>query len=272
MVVDPEGGTELDAVAATARGRGEPWARLCGDDLRLQIPDLSPGIDDAVLLPGDHRVDNRLVCRALARVVRAAGVTVREGQMVTSIATLGDGVRVEGPGWSRHAGAVVLATGAGSAELEGIPPLPVVPVRGEMLRLRDCRWPWRGSVRAAGLYAVRRTGNGLLVGATMDEGQTEPYTTPAGQHTLTSFVARVFPMMARAPIARSWAGIRPGTPDHLPLIGPVEPGVWVATGHFRNGILLAPWTAEHIVSALLDGDRDAVPEAFSPERFAATPA
>ena len=166
-----------------------------------------------------------------------------------------------------------MATGAWGA-VEGMPPLPLSPVRGQMLQLAEVDWPWTGSVWGPHLYAVRRRGGRLLVGATVEEAGFAATPTTAGIGELCDFVSRTFPTLADHPIHSSWAGLRPATPDRLPLLGPWgSPAVWVAGGHFRNGILLAPWTAETVADRMTraGSGEEADWSDFSPGRFALSP-
>jgi len=138
-----------------------------------------------------------------------------------------------------------------------------------MLRLEGIGWPWRGAVREGRLYAVRRGESGLLVGATVEEAGFDAVPTVDGIAELLGFIRRVFPQLAEARLESVWAGLRPGTPDGLPLVGPLpEWPALLATGHFRNGILLAPITGKLMSQLILKGRTEMPLDPFSPARFA----
>lgn len=261
----------LDAVAETAEAAGEVVEEIGHDHFRQWVPDASPGIRRVLRILGDHRVDNVQACAVLASAAMAAGVTISYGFEVERIDRTrhsGGGVRVVAEGDVREAEILILAAGAWSGQIPGLPALPVRPVRGQMLLLQGIDWPWHGCIRSRHGYAVRRGATGLLVGATTEEAGFFCHPTVAGIESLLAFTRHVLPGLDAARLESAWAGLRPGTPDDLPLIG-FLPGwpVLAATGHFRNGILLAPWTAREI-ARLADG-LEASPETagFSPSRF-----
>jgi glycine/D-amino acid oxidase-like deaminating enzyme len=139
-----------------------------------------------------------------------------------------------------------------------------------MLRLGGAPWSWRGSLRLRHNYVVRRGTDGLLVGATVEEAGFAAHPTPEGIASLLDFVRQLFPRLARAPIEAIWAGLRPGSPDGRPILGAVDgPSLFAACGHYRNGILLAPWTGSQVARALAgEGEIEAAP-LFTPDRFVA---
>src|SRR6185436_4057035 len=237
----------LDAVAAAAEAVGELVEEIGHDHFRQWVPDASPGIRRVLRIAGDHRVDNVQACAVLATAALSAGVTVSYGFEVEQIERTRGGVRVSSEGDTREAELLVLAAGAWSGQIPGLPALPVRPVRGQMLLLQGVDWPWRGCIRGQHGYAVRRGATGLLVGATTEEAGFFSHPTVAGVESLLAFTRHVLPGLDTARLETVWAGLRPGTPDDLPLIG-FLPGwpVLAATGHFRNGILLAPWTAREV--------------------------
>jgi glycine oxidase len=186
---------------------------------------------------------------------------VEEGGRVTGVRTAAGGV---------SAGAVVLAAGAWSASVGTVPgPSPalssVVPAKGQMLLLRAAPGALRHMVLASGEYLVPRADGRILAGSTVEYAGFDTSVTARGVASIASAVARMAPPLADAPVETSWAGLRPDTRDHLPVLGEVRPGLVAATGHFRSGIMLAPVTAE-IVRDVLDGraSRDLAP--FAPSR------
>jgi glycine oxidase len=264
---------DLDFVtqmAAAARGVGETVEEVDFAELHRLVPDLAPDVRRALLLHGEYRVDNVRVIAALRRELAGHGVVVHpssEAQRIEIRQPEGT-VLVSGHHWRKESGFVVVAAGAWSGRIEGLPPLPIRPVRGQMLRLEGARWPFGGSVRCGDSYGVRRGPAGLVVGSTAEEAGFAKHNTVDGIEALLAKVRRLFPGLGGAHLDRIWAGLRPAAPDGLPVIGWL-PGlpVLVATGHFRNGILLAPWTAQHLVDLAVSGDRRREVPAFSPSRF-----
>lgn len=265
----------LDQVATAARDLGELVEEIDGGVLSRWVPDASPGVRRSLLLPGEHRVDNVQACTVLDIAARKAGAVITHGAEVARIERAGDGVRLVCQDRDREAGLLVLAAGAWSGHIPGLPPLPVRPVRGQMLLLGGVDWPWSGSVRGPQAYAVRRGATGLLVGATVEEAGFAALNTVSGIEGLLRFLRHALPGLDQARLETTWAGLRPGTPDDLPLIGwvPRWP-VLAATGHYRNGILLAPWTAREIARLAAAGVLNQAadePNPFSPGRFLAEP-
>jgi glycine oxidase len=200
----------------------------------------------ALFFPDEGQVDNRKLLEALKAACARAGVEVRRG----AVAAL-DEVK------ARH---VVLCAGSWSGQLA---PLNVFPVRGQMIAL-DAPPP-ECVVFGAGGYLVPR-GARTLVGATSEQAGFDIAPTEAGRAWLLGVAARLQPGSERAPVLDHWAGLRPGTPDGLPILGVLKSGVIAATGHFRNGILLAPITAR-IVRALVHGEKPPLDLApFQPQR------
>lgn len=272
VALTPREGEELDLLLARALAHDPGARRVEGTELGRAFPGLDPGIRSGLLLERDHQVDNRLLARALVRAALRAGVRVREGAEVREILRSGgrvigvalqDGTRIEAP-------RVVLAAGAWGGQLRGIPhPPPLVPVRGQMVALGPVPGLPPRLLEGAGVYVVpRRTGR-ILVGATVERVGFRKTVTPEGVSTLLRGVRRLLPLLRTVPPTEVWAGLRPGTPDDLPLLGP-DPhleGLEYAGGHFRNGILLAPITAR-LVLERLEGRAASIPlEPFLPGRF-----
>jgi glycine oxidase len=260
----------LDRVASSARTCGEPVEEIDGSVLSRWVPDASPGIRRSLLLPGEHRVDNVQATTVLSIAARKAGAVVTHCAEVERIERAGDGVRLVGRNRAWEAGLLVMAAGSWSGHIPGFPTLPVRPVRGQMLMLGGVDWPWNGSLRGPHDYVVRRGATGLLVGATIEEAGFASHNTAGGIERLLRFALHALPGLENARLETTWAGLRPATPDGFPIVGPV-PGwpVLAATGHYRNGILLAPWTAREIARIVVSGDVGTLEEAgpFSPARF-----
>ena len=266
-----DGSDRLPAIEAAAMALAEPCRRLPAAEAAALLPGMAED-GEVLLLPGEHRIDNRALCLALLDLLGRRGVQIRSGWPVTRIEASPAGVRLENTqGEKLEAGAIVIAAGAWSGQIAGLPPLPVLPVHGQMFALGGVPWPWQGSIRGSHFYAVRRHDGRLLVGATAEEIGFSAENTLGGVADLINWTQRLFPGLAGCPLLEFWSGLRPATPDRLPILGELERGVFVATAHFRNGILLAPWTAEKIAEMVTGvpiaaPDRPAL-ELFSPDRF-----
>jgi glycine oxidase len=269
VAFDGEDERQLEQLLATAREVGEPAMEIEPADFH-RLPDLSPAARRALFLPGEHRVDNVQAMAALHLAARHAGATLTYGAEVRQVRIAADGgsVEVDCAELTRRAARLVVAGGAWSGSVMGLPPLPVSPVRGQMLLLGGIGWPFQGSVRSGHGYAVRRGVTGLVVGSTAEDAGFAAHTTAGGIGRLLDLALRLFPALAGARLEATWAGLRPGTPDGWPLLGPLpdSPAI-AATGHYRNGILLAPWTAAQIARLVTFGEApDLAP--FSPSRLA----
>jgi glycine oxidase len=244
--------------------------RLRPSQARRLEPALAPTVRLALDVPDDHAVDPRLTVAALARAAERAGAVLRPGAEVAEIRP-GAGVVLAG-GEAVRAERAVVAAGPWSGALAGIPDdarVPVRPVKGQSLRLRDPSGPGliERVVRWDGGYLVPRTDGRYVLGATVEERGFDTAMTGGGVHDLLRDASELVPGVLELEVEELIAGLRPGTPDNAPVIGrsAAAPGLVWATGHYRNGALLTPVTAD-LVAAVLCGE-DADP-AFSPERFA----
>jgi glycine oxidase len=255
--------------------RGE---RVRASRARELEPALAPTIRLALDLPDDRSVDPRRVVRALRTACSRAGVELREQAQVHGV--VGDGSRVSGVelegGERLPAMSVVIAAGTWSGAIAGLPPkerVPVRPVKGQTLRLRDPGGPGliERAVRFQEGYLVPREDGRYVLGGTMEERGFEVAPTAGATYELLRECHELIPGVSELEIEELCVGLRPGTPDNLPIIGTgaLDGLVW-ATGHFRNGILLAPLTAE-LVLDVLSGERreHAMLAACDPARFAA---
>jgi glycine oxidase len=253
----------LDRLAAFRTRLGLPVERLRPTQARALEPALAPTVRLALDIPTDHSIDPRKLVAALGRAfggelrrARATGLAVT-GERVT-------GVLVDGEEIS--AGAVVVAAGVHVADL-AMPEharVPVRPVKGQVLRLRDPGGPGlvERTIRGESAYFVPRGDGRYVLGATMEERGWDTTPTAGGVYELVRDISEIVPGVLELDIEALLAGLRPATPDNLPAIGrgALEGLVW-ATGHFRNGILLTPVTAE-LVAAALAGE--ALPEWAAP--------
>ena len=248
--------------------------RLVPSAARALEPALAPTIRLALAVPGDHVADPRATVLALAEASRRAGVALCTGSGVRRIEL--DGARIAGveldDGRFVAAGQVVVAAGATGGAIAGLPEharIPLRPVKGQILRLRDPAGPGllERIVRFEGGYLVPRGDGRYVLGATMEERGFDTTVTAGGLYELLRDAGELVPGIHELVVEETSAGLRPATPDNAPVLGrsgDVDGLVW-ATGHHRNGVLLTPVTAE-IVAAALDGE--AAPAAFRAQRFA----
>jgi len=212
----------------------------------------------AIWAPDEAQVDSRALSRALAEAFCRAGGTLLTGVSVTNAEA---GAMVTAAG-RREADAVIVAAGAWAAALG----LPVVPVKGQMIALAP---PPGGEIPdpviwGNGVYLVPRADR-ILVGATVEEAEFDLTVTDDARHDLRARAEAVLPRLKGWTLAEHWAGLRPRSPDGLPLLGRLGNGVFVAGGQYRNGILFAPAIADHLRDLVL-GRAEVIPE-FDPRRF-----
>jgi glycine oxidase len=243
--------------------------------LRHLEPALTESASRAIYIPGDHQVENRRLMDALDTAIRRAGVEVIEGKAVDSIiveqgkaiAIISDGIRTD-------AGVIIVAAGSWSGGL--LAPLGLnaqtIPARGQMIALRGAVH-LHHVVHANHCYVVPRNDGRILIGATVEYVGFQKAVTAGGIGALLKAAIAVVPSLAGCEIIETWAGLRPDTADHLPVLGPsgIERLI-LATGHFRNGILLAPITAQLLAAYIIDNRAPLALQPFSVERFAAAPA
>jgi glycine oxidase len=276
---DEDEARELERQIAFRDSLGLLTKRLRASEAREREPALAPAVRLALEAPDDHSVDPRLVLAALRVACLSAGVVVREQAPVARIETDASGERVTGAvlgdGELVPAERVAIAAGAWSGELAGVPPearVPVRPVRGQLLRLRDPAGSGllRRVVRFEGGYIVPRADGRYVLGATVEERGFDVEPDVGGIYELLRDAHELVPGVSELKIEELCVGLRPGTPDNAPVIGWGTPdGLIWATGHHRNGILLAPLTAQLVVG-LLSGEQPEAEllRACAPERFA----
>ena len=237
---------------------------LSTDELRRLEPSLKNTGQSAFFVPEDS-VDPFLLMRAALAAARNLGVEIRGHAAVKDIRPRGNAVEVLTDAERFSARFVVDCRGAWSGA-------PVRPRKGQMLYVQPRAGVLQHVLRAPDVYLVPRSSGKALVGATVEDVGYDKSVDPATIHSLLSAAAKYLPDLAAAPITQSWAGLRPGTPDDLPILGPTEAsGVFLASGHFRNGILLAPITAK-IMANLVEGRPSPLDiGAFAPSRFHSSP-
>jgi glycine oxidase len=265
---------ELSTLVALHHGLGLACEPLRIEEAREMEPVLGRDARAAAFLPDDASVDPRSLTAAVLAAADTAGAELCPGMEVTSLAKAGDrciGVRtaVDETISAQH---VVLAAGCWTSQLlEAAPYAPTRPVRGQMVALRHGGKPIRRVLRSERGYIVPRdhaTPQKLVVGSTLENAGFEKAVTSGGLEQILSAVNELAPSLAGAEVLETWSGLRPGTPDQLPILGPTDlEGLMIATGHYRNGILLAPITAKLIMEWITEGRVSLDCEDFSPLRF-----
>ncbi len=250
---------------------GLPVERLSASEARRREPSISAAVRLALRFADDTQVDNRLLSEALARAAERAGARFQRGEVerlvvkggsVTGVA-LTDGDRLDGA-------AVVIAAGCWSGRLGGLPrELPVRPIHGQLIALDAPPGLLRHVVDTPRAYMVPRRDGRIIVGTTMEDTGFRKAVTHDAVARLRAAAAEAVPGVAKATLVESWSGLRPGTPDGLPILGsdPEVQGLFYATGHFRNGILLTPITARAMTDLISGAPVELELAPFSIERF-----
>jgi glycine oxidase len=272
VALDADENRALDELYRFQTGLGLEVQRLTGRETRAEEPGLAPGVRGGVLVPGDHQVDNRALLEALRVACERAGVAIATDH-VKGIEVAGDRVQAvttasEG---AVPCGTVVLAAGSWSGSIEGLPPdaVPRVrPVKGQLLHLKGPGPLATRNLRGVDAYLVSRPDGRLVVGATVEERGWDTSVTAGAVFELLRAAYELLPGTAELELTETVAGLRPGSPDNAPLIGPgaVE-GLLLATGHYRNGVLLLPVTADAIASCVTGEGVPSWAGPFLPARF-----
>ncbi|HEX5479553.1 MAG TPA: glycine oxidase ThiO [Dehalococcoidia bacterium] len=261
--------------------RAYAWHRQMGFDVewldgaacRELEPRVSERVSAGVFSAAEGNVSNQQVALALLRAAAAHGAVIHERTPVTGFRRrAGRIVAVRSNDREFACDAVVLAAGARTGQIArrlGVD-LPVVPVRGQMMALGGMRQPIAHPVWGPDGYLVPRANGLVFAGSTSERVGFRRRTTDAGVRRIRATASALVPQLRAAHMHFAWAGLRPGSPDDLPFIGPMPrvENAFAATGHYRNGILLGPLTGRLVAEALLSGDWSAIPAAFSPGRFA----
>jgi glycine oxidase len=247
---------------------------LPADDLTHLLPALHPG-DHRFLLLDEHSLDPRELAAALLAAVRATTIDLRPNTPVLYVQSHPNSIEVHAPTGVLHAAQFVDCTGAWGATA---PAFGIAPKKGQMLAVSlPPSLPLHLVVRTPEIYIVPRTGNSTehraIIGATIEDAGFDKTVDPVDIAKLHALAAALLPQLASAPILESWAGLRPATQDGLPLLGAIrtQPHHHIATGHYRNGILLAPATA-HLMAQVITGESTSIDlSPFSPARFLSLP-
>lgn len=269
----------LDRERAARAGMGLEIERLLPSEARRREPGLAPTLRLALDAPDDHAVDPRRLAEVLALAIERAGGEIRVGVAVERIDAAPGGARVAGvtlSGGERIAAEhVVVAAGAWTRQLGGLPDaacVPVRPVKGQILRLRDPAGPglFTRVLRMDPGYLVPRGDGRYVLGATMEERGYDTDVTAGGVFELLRDAIELVPGISELVLEELEAGLRPGTPDNAPALGPgALAGLHWAAGHHRNGILLAPITADLLLASLAGEPLGDLAAPFTPTRFGA---
>jgi glycine oxidase len=257
------------------RSVGAQAQLLPGAEVRQFEPALAAGIPGGLLAAEDHQVDPRRLHAALVTAAELAGVRMVRSSAELRFSLTVSGVRLD-DGSDLAAGTVVVAAGAWSGHVPGVPAhvaAPVRPVKGQTLRLRLPGPPRlehvvRGSVRGHPVYLVPRPDGEIIVGASLEEAGFDRTPRAGAIYELLRDAQTILPELGEAQFVEVCTGFRPGSPDNAPILGPAElPGLVYATGHYRNGILLTPITADIIAALVVDGALPDAAHPFTPTRF-----
>jgi glycine oxidase len=274
VAVTEPGVLELRRRFAWQRGQGLPVDWLDGATCRELEPRLSRRVTAGIFSSSEGGVNNQMLSLAIERAAAALGATLHNQTPATGFVTSGrriTAVRLGGDAFACDY--VVLAAGARSGQIARKlrASVPVLPVRGQMVALGGMSAPIRHIVWGPDGYLVPRANGLVFAGATVEDVGFRRRTTKAGLAAMRAMARALVPQLGAATVQFAWAGLRPGTPDALPIIGPV-PG-WdnliAATGHFRNGILLGPLTGKVVAAGMAGSEWSGVPAAFAPGRFEA---
>jgi glycine oxidase len=262
---------ELSTIIALHHGVGLKAEALSAEDAREMEPALREDLEAAVLRPAEASVDNRALTAAILESARRSGVEIFEDAAVESVLTEGDrcrGVVVRSETIeAKHA---VIAAGCYSAQIRGAERYaPVRPAKGQMISLQGAAAKIERVLWGEDIYLVPRNDGRVVAGATVEYEGFDKTLTAGGMRKLLNAAVELAPALASARIDETWAGLRPDSPDHLPILGPTDvEGLVMATGHFRSGVLLTPITAKLVAEWITLGRVSHDWERFSPTRFA----
>ncbi|MGV9254038.1 glycine oxidase ThiO [Streptomyces sp. NPDC003697] len=282
VALDADDRAHLRDLHALQRQSGLDAEWLSGRECRRLEPLLAPGVRGGLRVDGDHQIDPRRLAAALVAACERAGVVFHRAwaERLTVARQRAAGCVLR-DGTVLAADRVVLAAGSLSGQLAGVPDdvlPPVRPVKGQVLRLTVPRRyaPFldrtvRAVVRGSHVYLVPRLNGELVVGATSEELGWDTTVTAGGVYELLRDAHELVPGITELPLTETRAGLRPGSPDNAPLLGPTAlDGLLLATGHYRNGVLLTPVTGDAMAHVLTTGDLPEEARPFTPRRFGVT--
>lgn len=278
IFANPGGSTKRDKLLGQYAELGLAAELISTASARAAEPALSADANAIAWLPGEATVDPRLLIDASLAAAKNRGVDLLTSQEVTSVlAEAGRSIGVVASGQKIAAKHVVIAAGsfcgsigedASRGGIEIARYAPTRPVRGQMIAMRSNKVQLKKVLRSERGYLVPRADGRIIAGSTLENAGFARDTTPEGLRTIFDAAVALVPALVDAEIVETWAGLRPGTPDQLPILGPTEiPGLLIATGHYRNGILLAPVTAKLIRDWIVEGKTSLRADKFSPLRF-----
>lgn len=272
----PDGERDRDTMIHEYRAIGIAAKPLDARAARKLENSIGPLARSAALLT-EAVVDPRLLTQAVLKAARARGVAVHAGVEVTRIFKAGGRCTGIIAGEEEvHARQVIVAAGSFSAGISGGDDdfaryAPTIPVRGQMLALRAEGLRLRHVIRSHRGYLVPRRDGRIIAGSTLEDAGFAKEVTPEGVRKIREAAIEMIPALEKAEIVERWAGLRPGSPDELPILGPTDiEGLLIATGHYRNGILLAPVTAKLMREWVMLGKTSFDAKVFSPLRFTAS--
>jgi glycine oxidase len=256
LATTDEGASTLQRRAAWQKKAGFEAEFISSDDVRKLEPLVTAPVQKALFAPRERSVAPRRLVNALRESCLNRSVDIETGVNVHRIDQF-------------KASNIIIASGVWSGELKGLDPvIPVQPRKGQILSLATPSQPFKRMIRWQHTYFVPRGSGEMIVGATEENAGFDSSNTPAGIGQLLSEAQQISSYVGTYPILEMWSGLRPATPDHLPIIGPSSiPGVFYATGHYRNGILLAPVTASIIAELIEKGKSSTAIDSFLPSRF-----
>src|SRR5579871_996573 len=267
--------SDLSTLIALHHGMGLKAEPLRPEDARELEPSLSPELEAAALRPDEASIDNRAFTHAMLSAAKQSGVEVFPGSTVTGIVK--EGNRCTGLKFGREksraetisAKWTVIAAGCFSAEIEGMKRFaPVRPAKGQMVSLRADGLEVERVIWGEKIYIVPRNDGRILAGATVEYVGFDKQVTAGGIEKILYAAIEVITEFANARIEETWAGLRPDSPDHLPILGPTDiDGLMIATGHFRSGVLLTPITARLVRQWITERSVELDWERLSPMRF-----
>ncbi|MFJ2770173.1 glycine oxidase ThiO [Streptomyces sp. NPDC087300] len=280
VALDADDRAHLRELHALQRRSGLESEWLSGRECRRLEPMLAPSVRGGLRVDGDHQVDPRRLTAALVVACERAGVVFHR-DWAERLSVVRDRARgiVTADGTELAAEQTVLAAGSLSGRLAGVPDdvlPPVRPVKGQVLRLTvpKAYAPFlsrtvRAVVRGSHVYLVPRENGELVVGATSEELGWDTTVTAGGVYELLRDAHELVPGITELPLTETRAGLRPGSPDNAPMLGPTHlAGLLLATGHYRNGVLLTPLTGDVLAHALVTGELPDEASPFTPRRFA----
>jgi glycine oxidase len=261
---------ELSTLIALHHGLGLKAEALSGQEARKLEPALSEHTEAAILRPNEASVDNRALTQATLEAARRKGAEIHAGRPVKALWREGSlclGISVNNE--NIPARWTIVAAGCFSARIAGAELYaPVSPAKGQMVSLRSDAAKIHRVLWSENIYLVPRNDGRILAGATVEHVGFDRHVTPGGLKKIFAAAIELAPDLENARIEETWAGLRPDSPDHLPILGPVDvEGLLFATGHFRSGVLLAPLTARLIREWITSQHVSVDWQRFSPMRF-----